>query len=298
MTRLAAAALLAVAPALGCATAPPAAPAGAASARAAGEARVDARGIEQVWVPAGSFLMGTDEATLGEIRGQNPPRWVARALASERPQHPVRLTRGFWIDRFEVTNVAFQTFADAGGYRERALWSEAGWTWLERQHLSNFPRDCGGGPRDPRVCVNWYEAEAYARWRGGRLPTEAEWEFAARGPDSRRYPWGDAFDAARCNVVNSEGTEPVGSHPTGASWVGAQDMAGNAMEWVQDWLDAGYYALAVRDDPPGPATGTVKVEKGGWWGSNPIVARSAYRHYEDPPEYNDKHIGFRIVIQE
>jgi formylglycine-generating enzyme required for sulfatase activity len=145
------------------------------------------------------------------------------------------------------------------------------------------------------VCVTWYEAEAYARWRGGRLPTEAEWEFAARGPESHIYPWGDAWDGSKANVVDSDGLTPVGAFPDGASWVGALDMSGNAMEWVQDWLDFDYYQLQVADDPAGPETGEIKIEKGGWWGSVPYVARAAYRHFEDPPEYQDHHIGFRIV---
>ena len=141
--------------------------------------------------------------------------------------------------------------------------------------------------------MTWWEAEAYARWRGGRLPTEAEWEYAARGPRSLRYPWGNEWDAARCNVVGSAGATAVGSFPSGASWVGAQDMAGNAMEWVADWLAP--YAGAPATDPAGPATGKMKVEKGGWWGSNPFVARSAYRHFEDSPDYADHHIGFRVL---
>ena len=100
----------------------------------------------------------------------------------------------------------------------------------------------------------------------------------------------------RCaNVVDSLEAKAVGSYATGVSWVGAHDMAGNAMEWVADWLDPAYYQAATMSDPTGPATGTVKVEKGGWWGSNRFVARSAYRHYEDPPTDGDKHIGFRIV---
>jgi formylglycine-generating enzyme required for sulfatase activity len=143
--------------------------------------------------------------------------------------------------------------------------------------------------------VTWYEAEAYARWRNGQLPTEAEWEYAARGPRSYRYPWGDSFDASRCNVIDTEGLTAVGSFPDGVSWVGAHDMAGNAMEWVQDWLGVDYYRTGEAIDPQGPATGKVKVEKGGWWGSHAIVARSAYRHFEDPPEYGDGHIGFRVV---
>jgi len=258
--------------------------------------RRDAMGIEQVWVPAGSFLMGTDDATLQELKSQGPPAWVAKALDSESPQHRVRLTQGYWIDRHEVTNAAFRAFVDDAGYTTPVYWSEAGRAWLAKQKLDALPSACPGErPDDPRRCVTWFEAEAYARWRGGRLPTEAEWEYAARGPQSSRYPWGAAFDASRCNVVGATGPVPVGSLPSGRSWVGADDLAGNAMEWVSDWLDAGYYARSVEDDPTGPPTGTVKVEKGGWWGSNPVVARSAYRHYEDPPDYGDKHIGFRIV---
>jgi len=258
--------------------------------------RRDAKGIEQVWVPAGSFLMGTDDATLQELRALQPPKWVMKELDSERPQHTVRLTEGYWIDKYEVTNAAFRDFVDDGGYTTPAHWSEAGRAWLSEQRLEALPSACPGErPDDPRRCVTWYEAEAYARWREGRLPTEAEWEYAARGPKSRRYPWGDAFDASRCNVVDARGPVPVATYPDGASWVGALDMSGNAMEWVSDWLDVGYYAQGSAADPAGPASGLVKVEKGGWWGSNPFVARSAYRHYEDPPEYGDKHIGFRIV---
>ena len=105
----------------------------------------------------------------------------------------------------------------------------------------------------------------------------------------------DTFDSSRCKVIDSIGSQLVGSYPTGISWVGADDMAGNVMEWVQDWLDVSYYKLNVQNNPPGPETGRVKVEKGGWWGSNSSVARSACRHFEDPPEYADHHNGFRIV---
>ena len=270
-------------------------PAGA-SQDAAGRSRTDAKGIEQVFVPAGSFEMGADEAALEQLRAEGAPQWVTREFPSEAPAHAVRLTHGYWIDRYEVTNRAFESFAVAGGYQERELWSEPGWVWLEKQDRARLPAECAGtGPEEPRRCVTWYEAEAYARWRGGRLPTEAEWEFAARGPSSSRYPWGEEFDAARCNVVESRGAKPVGSYPSGVSWVGAHDMAGNAMEWVSDWLAPYGDAGTVLENPAGPASGKIKVEKGGWWGSNPFVARSSYRHYEDPPDYGDKHIGFRVV---
>lgn len=128
---------------------------------------------------------------------------------------------------------------------------------MAAQPAGSLPASCAGTePELPRRCVTWFEADAYARWRGGRLPTEAEWELAARGPDSRVYPSGDAFDATRCNVVGATGTVPVGSFPGGASWVGARDLAGNAMEWVNDWLDVSYYASALDTDLPGPAQST------------------------------------------
>jgi len=259
---------------------------------APGQVRVDAHGIEQVFVPAGSFLMGT-----GDTEDLDPPTWAMRELESEQPQHQVRITQGYWIDKYEVTRVAFQAFVDDGGYETEAYWSEEGRLWLSQQDPALLAFRCRGDltPDHPQVCVTWYEAEAYAHWRGGRLPSEGEWEYAARGPESRIYPWGDAFDAAKANVVDSDGLVPVGNYPEGVSWVGAHDMAGNAMEWVQDWLDPGYYQRSEQDDPQGPDTGFIKIEKGGWWGSNPFVARAAYRHFEDPPSYQDHHIGFRIV---
>jgi iron(II)-dependent oxidoreductase len=259
-----------------------------------GQVRTDPRGIEQVWVPAGSFLMGTDAGAIEELRALKPPGFVLGEFASEQPQREVRITAGYWIDKYEVTNKAFQAFVEAGGYQNRDLWSDAGWEWLSHQSVDQLPRYCLGNlPDNPVACVTWHEAEAYARWRGGRLPTEAEWEYAARGPRSLTYPWGNEFDSSRCNVVDSKGLKPVGSYPQGASWAGALDMAGNVMEWVQDWL--GSYAPDAVENPTGPARGKVKVEKGGWWGSNLFVARSAYRHFEDPPEYGDVHIGFRVV---
>lgn len=261
---------------------------------APGETRIDPRGIEQVWVPAGSFLMGTGVDDLDSLE---PPSWALDELKSEQPQHEVRITHGYWIDKYEVSNAAFQAFAEDGGYLEEGYWSEEGWQWLSTQNVDRLPRKCVQEElaNHPRVCITWYEAEAYAHWRGGRLPTEAEWEYAARGPESRVYPWGDAFDSGKANVVDSVGLTPVGSYPDGVSWVGAHDMSGNAMEWVQNWFSPDYYELSEQDDPQGPETGRIKIEKGGWYGSNPFVARSAYHHFEDPPSYGDHHIGFRIV---
>ena len=263
-------------------------------APSAGQTRTDSRGVEQVWVPAGTFLMGTAEASLPALKAMNPPRFILGELASEQPQHEVRLTSGYWIDKYEVTNASFGAFVRDHGYQDRSRWSDAGWEWLGRQSVGQLPKNClGNVAENPVACVTWFEAEAYAHWRGGRLPTEAEWEFAARGPGSLVYPWGSDFDASRANVIDSQGLRPVGSYPRGVSWVGAHDMAGNVMEWAQDWL-AGYSDDAV-ENPTGPPNGKVKVEKGGWWGSPFLAARSAYRHFEDPPDYEDHHIGFRIV---
>jgi formylglycine-generating enzyme required for sulfatase activity len=261
---------------------------------AAGKERTDNHGVAQVWVPAGTFLMGTDGTDpSGQLAA---PKWARFELASERPQHEVALSSGYWIDATEVTNDAYQAFVDAGGYQDRALWSEAGWTWLAGRDATALPAVCIDAIADqPRVCITWYEVEAYAAWRGGALPTEAQWEFAARGPSSSIFPWGDDWDPAKANVVDSDALTAVGSFPAGASWVGALDMAGNAMEWVADWYSASYYAQEVRGDPTGPASGVKKVEKGGWWGAEPYVARSAYRHFEDPPIYQDHHIGVRVV---
>jgi formylglycine-generating enzyme required for sulfatase activity len=267
----------------------------AAAAPSAGQIRTDTRGVEQVWVPAGSFMMGTDAASIAQLTALGPPGFVLGELVTEQPQHRVRLTHGYWIDRYEVTNASFKAFLESGDYRVRSFWSADGWAWLSTQPEAGRLSCFGDAPDLPARCVTWYEAEAYARWRGGRLPTEAEWEYAARGPDSSTYPWGNDWDASRCNVIDSAGPTRVGSYPSGVSWAGAQDMAGNAMEWVADWLGEDYYATSPADDPTGPATGTRKVEKGGWWGSNQFVARAAYRHFEDAPDYGDLHIGFRVA---
>lgn len=263
----------------------------------AGDTRTDEKGIEQVYVPSGCFMMGTSEAEAEYARSLEAPSWAAGRISSEQPQHEVCLMRGYWIDKYEVTNAAYQAFIDDGGYTNEAFWSEDGLEWLSRQDIEELPAACVTETPDdfPRVCVTWFEAEAYAAWRGGSLPTEAQWEYAARGPESLIYPWGNEWTPELANVVDSDDLTAVGSFPDGASWVGALDMAGNTMEWVADWLSNGYDDVTETDDPTGPERGTIKIEKGGWWGSNPLVSRSAYRHFEDPQTYQDHHIGFRIV---
>jgi formylglycine-generating enzyme required for sulfatase activity len=218
--------------------------------------RVDSKGVEQVWVPAGCFEMGS---SLTEDLG---------TYANETPRHPVCISSGFWLDRFEVTNESFLRFAREGGYRERRYWSEEGW----RIHAGGTNPHPGlkafSGARQPRVKISWYEAQAYSAWRRGRLPTEAEWEWAARGPDSRRYPWGESFEADLSNTdhIRLRCTRPVGSYPAGRSWCGAQDMAGNVAEWVADGYDATAYHRAPLMDPFTPPNGPFRIVRGGAWG--------------------------------
>ncbi|TDQ66470.1 formylglycine-generating enzyme required for sulfatase activity [Maritalea mobilis] len=265
----------------------------------AGSERRDEAGVTQLFVPAGCFQMGTDVDVLkAQAETLEAPDWAADAAQKfEVPAHHVCLTNDYWIDRTEVSNADFAAFVAAGGYEQPDYWSEAGKQWLSGQYIGILPLPCDSSdaPDHPRACITFYEAEAYATWRGGRLPTEAEWEYAARGPQSRVFPWGNEWIEENAHIVGQTGTAPVGQYVEGASWIGALNMSGNVMEWVQDWLGEGYYASSPTNDPTGPETGSKKAEKGGWWGSNPFVARSAYKHYEDGPSYNDAHIGFRVV---
>lgn len=246
-----------------------------------GMRRVDAKGIPQVWVPAGAFMMGS-----GADREARP---------DEQPDHQVNISQAFWIDQYVVTNSAFQAFIEDGGYTKRQFWSADGWRWLTNNAIKgpgNYPNFTN--PDQPRVGVSWYEADAYAHWRGGRLPTEAEWEYAARGPQGLRYPWGNGFEETKANV-KSKRTTAINAHPENMSWVKACDMAGNVWEWCADWYDETYYHRDQSDDPTGPTDGKGKVLRGGSWRHEAHHARSAARRY-DAPISRDDYIGFRIVF--
>ena len=257
--------------------------------------RSDARNVPQVWVPAGCFMMGSDPT-------QDPS-----AQQDEMPQHQVCISQGYWLDQFEVTNAAYQQFIDNGGYSNKDWWSDDGWQWLQTQKISGPLTFMGTtGLQQPRVGVSWYEADAYAHWRGGRLPTEAEWEFAARGPESRIYPWGNTYQSGYANVdesaaggANNKQSVAVGGYTAGKSWVNAYDMAGNVWEWTDDWYDANYYLQRIRNDPSGPVTGTTKSLRGGSWFNDPACTRAACRRVKfrgRTPDSRDDAVGFRIVV--
>ncbi len=216
--------------------------------------------MEFVYVPAGEFWMGS---RLEDPTG--PP--------DTQPGHRVRLD-GYWIGKHEVTRAQWSRFLRESGYQWGA-YTSAG-------HPDNLP---AGN-------ITWNDAMAYCRWAGHRLPTEAEWEKAARGTDKRPFPWGampdlDGTRFRRPVRVLADALCPVGSHPSGASPYGCMDMIGNAVEWCADWYDRDYYKRSPSENPPGPATGQERVERSYWW--------SCIGRYGDNPSRRDPSRGFRVA---
>jgi formylglycine-generating enzyme required for sulfatase activity len=210
-----------------------------------------------VLIPAGHFMMGSEE-------GED----------DERPVHTVYLD-SYYIDEAEVTCARYGRFLAETGYPPHSLWN----TEHDR-------------PEDPVVGVSWYDADAFARWAGKRLPTEAEWEKAARsGIDGKKYPWGDAIDKTRANY-ESFGIMPVKSFERSA--YGLYDMAGNVGEWCEDWYGDGYYTMSPGKNPRGPQLGERKVVRGGAWYNNADGLRIANR-YKNAPDVGNFNTGFRCV---
>lgn len=229
---------------------------------------------DMVLVPAGEFIMGSDSE-----------------FDNEQPMRKVSL-KPFYIDAFEVTNAEYKKFVDATGHPVpyvNAFWAEP-YNWRN----GTYPPDKAD---HPVVLVNWFDAAAFAKWAGKRLPTEAEWEKAARGTEGLLWPWGNTWDINKCNIRESfyNMTQPVNRFESGKSPYGCYGMAGNVMEWVNDWYSENYYANSPLKDPPGPAAGTMKVVRGGGWDSNVnLYARTAYRSFFQPNEKKAV-IGFRCA---
>jgi formylglycine-generating enzyme required for sulfatase activity len=241
---------------------------------------------DMVLVPAGFFLMGTDEVQLeaiAEESGMTKP-WMLDAAPSHRIYLPP-----FSIDRYEVTNGDYSRFVEAKGFPVLPHW------------LGGRPRP--DQERLPVIYVNWEEANAYCRWLGKRLPSEAEWEKAARGPDGWIYPWGFFFDYRRANVGGLQsGSMPVGSFPRGQSPYGAFDMIGNVWEWTADWYRP-YPGTSYTSDEFGEK---VRVARGNSWAGlghfppkvledvKAVEARATYRLYF-PPNIALEDVGFRCA---
>ncbi|GAC1353283.1 MAG: hypothetical protein NVS3B20_02500 [Polyangiales bacterium] len=247
-------------------------------------------------VPSGPFLLGTDDRL--DVREHRP---------HESPQVSIDLG-AFEIDRFLVTVDQFSRFIDDGGYRNPALWRPIGWRFRQDENLecprffSESERDQWQGYRTgnrPIIGVSFYEAEAYARWAGGRLPTEAQWEKAARGPDGLEYPWGDDWldDAAGCRAVGPRKTVPVGVFPKGESFYGALDMVGSVWQWCADVFDAHLYDQIDDDRPRGEDQAPLLAHRsvrGGAWNTLKHSLRAANRN-SYPATARFSNLGFRVV---
>ena len=258
----------------------------------AGMAFASGKPDDMVLVPTGEFRMGAPAGSGG--------------LPDEQPERAVLLS-AFYIDRFEVTNEAYFLFVSMTGHRMPENSNPAATLWKDRRPMP-------GIERHPVVNVSWTDADAYCRWAGKRLPTEAEWEKAARGTDGRRYPWGDQWDVLLANSasywagrtvqfdsgadweafwVKGEGaqiakekglngevlTMPVGSFPGSTSVYGLFDMAGNVAEWVQDWYNPNYYPSGPLTNPTGPPRGAIKSMRGGSWLKPAVSLRTSDRDW-------------------
>jgi formylglycine-generating enzyme required for sulfatase activity len=260
----------------------------------------DPRVNEWCLVPGGLFVMGTDAETEPDQRAHESPRL--------RPDLST-----FEIMKTPVTVGQFRRFIGDAGYQRREVWSGEGWAWKEScEGGVEYPRFFSPKeheewkayltPSRPAVGVSWFEAEAYARWAQARLPTEAEWEKAARGTDGRRFPWGDEWedDAAGHRENGPRCTVPVGIFPLGESPYGALDMAGSVWQWCKDFYLPDAYAHADRRDPEGPSPSGAseplvrKVVRGGAWNTLLWSLRTANRN-SYPRTARFSNLGFRCA---
>ncbi len=267
--------------------------------------------MTMVYVPAGPFLMGSSEEEIDIVseyctekqEENNSPYTDTRHdpcqisnYDDERPQLEVYLD-AFWIDQTEVTNAQYKQCVTEG----QCLSPTRDCQPINPTYLDS---DMGNYPV---VCVDWSGAQAYCEWAGRRLPTNAEWEKAARGTDGRIYPWGN--DTPRCYLANTQAcvamADEVGLRLEGASPYGALDMLGNVSEWVADWYDKDYYTYSPKDNPPGPIswnTGIesqdweVRVVRGGSYRIRSWLTRAAERQYRGMGIIMYGSIGFRCVL--
>ena len=255
--------------------------------------------MTMVFVPGGTFQMGSadteieDAITLCKQHYSPCNSWY---YEREAPLHPVSLD-DYWLDQTEVSNDQYRLCVDAGICTEPITCKKGEPTYLDPEKNDH-----------PVVCVDWDDAQTYCQWAGGRMPTEAEWEYAIRGAEGLIFPWGNEFDGsklnyceANCNQPHADDrfddgyslTAPVGSYPSGVSWSGAYNMSGNVSEWVSDWF--GNYLPDGLSNPLGPESGSEKMLKGCSWFFNPAYCRGAMRPSVSPDTRFD-YLGFRCVV--
>jgi formylglycine-generating enzyme required for sulfatase activity len=246
---------------------------------------VNSENDEMVLIPAGEFAMGRsagDEFTGCQELRQN---CQLSTFMDEEPVHQVVLD-AFSIDKTEVTNALYKACEDQGSCTP------------PQDINSNSQASYYGNPAFddyPVIYVTWDQAKTFCEWRGGRLPTEAEWEKAARSTDGRTYPWGEKIDETFANFSYSVGdTTAVGSYENGKSPYGVYDMAGNVWEWVSDWYSDTYYQRSPAENPPGPASGEMRVLRGGSWGLVGVSVSTSYRYARDPADTSPD-LGFRCA---
>jgi len=266
--------------------------------------------MEMVYVAPGEFRLGTSDAQIDAWVKEHPEReGKPRLFADEQPQCRVNLP-GYWIGRTEVTNAQYLRFVLATSHRAP-------------EHLKDGQIP-SGLENFPVVFVDWEDARAYCEWAGGRLPSELEWEKAARGGDGRAFPWGNEWDAKRCrnfellvgrrcgtdewylagaawlsshDPVREEGPAAVGSYPAGVSPYGCLDMAGNVWEWCADRYDKNAYQRYAKGDLTPPKSGDYKMLRGGSWSffdNPPTYFRCAFR-FSSRPDVRYDYIGFRCA---
>jgi formylglycine-generating enzyme required for sulfatase activity len=232
------------------------------------------------------------------IRGSNEP--------DEDDEKPVRgiYLDGFEIGKYPVTNREFKVFVEAGGYNYKEFWTSESWTWKDKNKIvePRFRQERKWNRANfPVVGINCHEAYAYTRWLSKEsgsaysLPTEAQWEKAARGSGGFLYPWGEEWQENRCNSheCGLGHTSPVGIFPAGTSPYGCMDMAGNVLEWCADWYDEDYYKKSPDRNPPGPESGSFRILRGGNWYYHRENCRCTRRH-RALSTFRGSGVGFRL----